>query len=365
MIAFLLACSQEVSKSSLPKPNWTWVSTDPHVHSSLGSNDTDGFGTPDEISLAMERAELDFIWLTDHSNAQGSMTCGDVEGCPNLGPEITLGDWPESVFIASEISPRSKDDNLSQPVGHIGCLPWHRDSFSDVTFEDRPFGEITGEDAVTQCLDADGFAILNHPFGPTAWVSYDWSSTDFHAMEVYNGGAGFDASDAEAVSRWESGRRNGEKWIPIGASDCHRWSTEAPGTVLDAPMGWPRTWLALRPGASPIDALTQGLTILGDPTTELNYWAGNENTVTPPGGSLNTPAELFVEARTSEENMVLQIISLHDGILASYAITDAMTHLQISIVDPMEIYVRVWMDEETFGQRGIALGNVIRFTEYR
>ena len=81
---------------------WLWKSVDPHVHSSLGSNDTDGYGTPDVIKQAMDQGGFDFIFLTDHSNSLGSMSCEDVEDCPNQGPELTRGAWDDSVIRATE-----------------------------------------------------------------------------------------------------------------------------------------------------------------------------------------------------------------------------------------------------------------------
>ena len=63
----LLFCCQSTPDFSFE--DWNWVAIDPHVHSSLGSNDTDGLGTPETILPAMQRAKLDFVILTDHSNS--------------------------------------------------------------------------------------------------------------------------------------------------------------------------------------------------------------------------------------------------------------------------------------------------------
>ncbi|MGC6509746.1 MAG: hypothetical protein ACON4U_15080 [Myxococcota bacterium] len=362
MIWFVIGCLTDKSSSEFQSPSWSWLSTDPHVHSSLGSNDTDGLGTPNRIGMAMENAGLDLIWMTDHSNSQGSMNCDDVEDCPNQGPEMTEGIWPENVILASEISLRSTEDNLSTPVGHIGCLPSETESFSDTTFTDRPFGEIAGEEAVKQCQEASGLAILNHPFGPTSWVSYDWSSLEFDGMEVYNGGAGFDSSDEAAVLSWEEGIKNGYRWFPVGASDCHRWTTEPPGTLLDAPLGWPRTWIALDHGERSIEALAKGHTILGDPSTHLRFWAATKEIAVPPGGQIQAPASLFVEAHTDEQDMRLQVIDLQNDAVLSYPLDEHLLELQIEVKAPSLVYVRVWPEEIQYGQRGIAMGNVIEWT---
>ena len=74
---FLLACTTT-------QPVLRWLRIDPHVHSSVGSNDTDGLGTPERISDRLQEAGLDGVWISDHSNSQGSMHCEDVEDCPNL-----------------------------------------------------------------------------------------------------------------------------------------------------------------------------------------------------------------------------------------------------------------------------------------
>lgn len=362
MIWLLLGCHLPKESTQEALPDWTWLATDPHVHSSLGSNDTDGLGTPNAVLSAMETAGLDLIWLTDHSNSQGSMTCEDVEDCPNQGPEMTVGEWPDSVILASEISPRSTEDNLSTPVGHIGCLPMSVENFSEATFTDRPFGTVTGDEAIRQCHDAGGFAILNHPFGPTSWVAFDWTSLDFDAMEVYNGGAGFDASDEAALERWEEGRREGYDWVPIGASDCHRWDTEPPGTLLDAPLGWPRTWLAVSEHERPHAALSAGKVILGDPLTHLRYWAVSETELVAPGQEITLPATLVIEAHTEAEDMELHIIDLHQGLLAQYPLDDSAQTIRLDIQAEGLIYVRVSTSEPSYGLRGFAMGNVIEYS---
>ena len=74
----------------MPARAGVWVGSDLHVHTSLGSNDTDGISfAADYAALGVER-DLGLIVLTDHSNCAGSMDCptGDVEDCPNQGPEL-------------------------------------------------------------------------------------------------------------------------------------------------------------------------------------------------------------------------------------------------------------------------------------
>ena len=167
MLFLFLSCYRDIARDQ----PWIWKSVDPHVHSSLGSNDTVGQGTPDVIKNVMDRANLDFIFLTDHSNSLGSMSCHDVEDCPNQGPELTQGVWDESVVRAVEISPRAEEEELHEPTGHIGCIPKVRNEWQIEAFVDRPFGSILAKDAIEQCRAANGWVILNHPFGPTPWTN--------------------------------------------------------------------------------------------------------------------------------------------------------------------------------------------------
>ena len=113
------------------------------------------------------------------------------------------------------------------------------DAFDNTVFVDRPFGDITGANAVQQCHNAGGIAILNHPFGPTSWVSFDWTSLDFDGIELYNGGAGFDASDEVALLRWEESLKI---WTPLVSDWGIRLSSmehRTPWNITRLP-----TWLA-------------------------------------------------------------------------------------------------------------------------
>ena len=343
-----------------PSLNWTWLSADTHVHSSLGSNDTDGLGLDNVLETAMRTAGLDIVWITDHSNSQGSMECVDVEDCPNQGPEITSGDWPSGVWLGSEISPWAGDENSDQATGHIGCLPIDGVAFDVDHFVDRPVGTVTGGDAVQQCIDGDGFAILAHPFGPTSWVSFDWSTTDFHAMEIFNGGAGFDPSDAKAVEAWQQGRADGYPWIPVGGSDSHHWGTEAPGTLLQSALGWPRTELGHVGTEAPIDALRQGRTIVSDGNTHLRLFASAKGQVVGPGERMAGPFILHVEALTEEPNMRLQVLRLPDFSVLDLALDATLAHHCLELAEPGLYIARVWPEEgANFMQRGFGLTNTI------
>ena len=343
-----------ISSSLDDLDTWTWVSIDPHVHSSLGSNDTDGLGTPENIVTALDKFDLDVVFLTDHSNSLGSMDCVDVEDCPNQGPELTTGDWPENVLLAAEISPRAEEDDLLTPTGHIGCLPKTRGHWNTDVFIDRPFGTISGASAIEQCHDAGGWAILNHPFGPAPWVAFDQSSLAFDAVEVFNGGAGFDPSDEQALDFWEEGIMNGQRWVPIGASDCHRWMIEPPGTTLDPALGWPRTNVGKKGEESLEESLFAGRVILFDPSTQLDYWMEGESGRAGPSEHIQGPALLHVHAHTTEKDLWLSVKNDSGVLLHEEELRDTVD-VQLK-VEKGAYWVRILPKEAALNVRGVALG---------
>jgi hypothetical protein len=334
-----------------------WIATDLHVHSSVGSNDTDGLGTVDALGPAMEVAGLDALWLTDHSNSAGSMHCADVEDCPNLGPETTPGDWPPGVYAGSEISPiASLDGSSLDPVGHVGCLALDGQSLGDDPFVDRPPGQVTGGDALDQCRDAAGFAVVNHPYAAASWVAYDWTSEAFDGLEVYNGGTRFDPWDAETVAAWEA-RVVDRDVVPVGGSDSHRWGTEAPGTLLDPALGWPLTWLAV--DDAPIEALVAGRVVVAEPGTSLHIEAWNAEEAVGVGGGLTGPATVRAEATAGEGGLVLQL-KRADGEVLAEARVDGETSVEVE-VEQGAVYARVWPEGEIVASTGgVGLTNVIR-----
>ena len=344
LLLLFLSCTAPTKE-----PNW--VRIDPHVHSSVGSNDTDGLGTPDRIEAQLIAAKLDGIWLTDHSNSQGSMHCDDVEDCPNLGPELSFGAWPDNVLLASEISPRS--DDMSEARGHIGCLPLQRNQFATDVFFDRPFGDVSGAQAIQACKGAQGFAILNHPFGPLPWVSFDFESEDFDAIEVYNGSGAFDRSDALAISYWEEALEEGRAYIPIAASDCHRWTTPPPGDLLNSALGWPHTQIGLYEGEEWIDALRAGRVILGDPSISLMAVAALRENRYFPGMKTPRGSSLHIEASTEDEDRKIEVVQVGTGSILTESLPTqpiVLENLSAGIY-----YVRIVPIEEQYGIRGIAL----------
>jgi hypothetical protein len=221
-----------------------WVAGDVHVHSSTGSNDTDGVSFEADIAAAAQAAGLGFVVITDHSNSTGSMHCEDVEDCPNLGPEFPAIPSTDGtvLVVGNELSPLF--------AGHVGCLPPDGGFAFEGAFVDRPEGEVTAADIVGQCRDAGGWSVANHPFG-VPWIAWDGTTQAYDAMEVWNGGWRWDASDVTALAAWECAVAMGRHVVPIAASDNHRVGIVPPGAALDPPLGQPRTSVALLPEVEP------------------------------------------------------------------------------------------------------------------
>jgi len=356
LLALALACTPEA-------PIGEWLAGDLHVHSSLGSNDTDGLGTPDALGPAMEAAGLDFVFLTDHSNSQGSMDCADVEDCPNQGPEVTNADWPGGAWLASEISPVESLGTTFEPTGHTGCLPLDGASFPDLeAFIDRPPGAVTGGEGVAQCKDHSGFAILNHPYAAAGWIAYDWTSEDFDAVEVYNGTLRFDAWDAQGLAAWEERVSAvggpGAAPVAVGGSDSHRWGTPAPGDALNPALGWPITWIHLREAELPIDAIAAGRVVIAEPGSALSFAAEGGRELVGPGESVEGPATLTITASSEMSGMVLEVRLVAGDAVYSEPLSGEVT--ATIEVERGAYYARIWPEGEVESEQGgVAISNPI------
>jgi hypothetical protein len=227
-----------------------WYGGDFHVHSAGASNDVSDQSTPQRIrEVAIERG-LAFLVLTDHSNSTGSDTTTTDEDPDlfNLGPEFThwdlaaeLSDESFLMIDGNELSPIAEEP--SRPTGHIGCYPKDRESFDpDIAFVDRPRGTVDGAQSIEQALDAGCYVTVNHPYGPT-WIAYDWTSRDYNALEIWNGAAGFDFYDEFGMQAWTCDLALGRRVVGLGGSDNHHIETAPPGTLLDAALGYPTTWV--------------------------------------------------------------------------------------------------------------------------
>lgn len=349
-VLFVVGCSDPAP------PVGEWLAGDVHVHSSVGSNDTDGLGGIEALAPAMERAGLDWLVLTDHSNSTGSMHCDDVEDCPNLGPEGTPGDWPPNVFWGSEISPVAALGAPSEPTGHIGCIARDGVSFPGLAaFTDRPTGSVDGRQAIDECQEFGGFAVLNHPFGPAPWVAYDWSSDAYEAIEVYNGGARFDSTDLQALRQWEQERAEGRKVGLVGGSDSHRWGQLDPEDLLNPPLGWPATWVHVRESEGPLDALFAGRVVVAEPGSWIEFTAVSRRSAVGPGEQLRGPATLRIRAEVDLPGLLLELRKIGAGTVQSWSI-DGDREVSVE-VDQGEYYARIFPPQTSslLGQGGVAI----------
>ncbi|MEZ4461676.1 MAG: CehA/McbA family metallohydrolase [bacterium] len=227
-----------------------WWTGDFHVHASGASNDTGGDSTPAAIKARALEIGLDFVVLTDHSNSTGSDTTTTVEDETlfNMGPEFPY--WDEAAALSdanflmidgNEMSPT--DDGLGyKPRGHIGCYPRDLATFDpDIAFVDRPRGVVSGAQTIEQARAAGCFVTVNHPFGPASWIAFDWTTRDYDAMEVYNGSAGWDFFDSQAIEGLKCDLALGKDTRVLAGSDNHRVNIVYPGTVTNPPLGFPKT----------------------------------------------------------------------------------------------------------------------------
>lgn len=233
-----------------PDPPGQWYKGDFHVHATGASNDTGNVPSyPIDIKQTAKQHGLDFVVLTDHSNSTGSdpSTTAEDPALFNMGSEFPY--WKECIDLTdpdflmvdgNEISPRHPDNNV--PTGHVGCIPMNLETFdTTVVFTDRPMGTVDGAATVQQAQDADCFVVINHPYAITQHISYDWSSYDYDALEIWNGTIGYDFQDQDGRAAWLCDLLGGKSTVAVGGSDCHRSYINAPGNGLDPALGYPTT----------------------------------------------------------------------------------------------------------------------------
>lgn len=233
-----------------PDPPGQWFKGDFHVHATGASNDTGNVPSyPTDIKQTAKQLGLDFLVLTDHSNSTGSdpSTTAEDPALFNQGPEFPY--WQECANLTdpdflmidgNEISPRHPDNNV--PTGHVGCIPMNLQTFdTTVAFVDRPMGTVSGASTVQQARDAGCFVIINHPYAFTQHISYDWTSYDYDALEIWNGTVGYDFQDQDGRSAWLCDLLGGKQTVAVGGSDCHRSYINPPGSGVDPALGYPTT----------------------------------------------------------------------------------------------------------------------------
>ncbi|MCA9581594.1 MAG: CehA/McbA family metallohydrolase [Myxococcales bacterium] len=245
-----LGCDNDASLAFADDPPGQWFHGDFHVHATGASNDTGGESFPEDIKETAISRGLDFIVLTDHSNSTGSDpdTLDEDPALFNMGPEFPywdraaeLSDESFLMIDGNEISPRAVGDKV--PTGHIGCIPENLETFDRSSpIVDRPRGSVTGGEALADALDRGCFTVINHPYS-LPHVSYDWTSYDYDALEVWNGTPpGFVVTDFWGYDAWMCDLLAGRTVAAVGGSDNHRIHIEPPGEGLTNPaLGYPTT----------------------------------------------------------------------------------------------------------------------------
>jgi hypothetical protein len=306
-----------------------WFAGDLHVHTSVGSNDTDGLGTVAFLADTARARGLDFVFITDHSNAAGSMDCetGDVEDCPNRGPEFpareasdALSDASLALWVGSELSPIQSLEENGGPNGHIGCHPVAAADFGgwEDAFVDRPPGSVSGADALAQCQAIGGFSVVNHPDAIASWVAWDDTSDMFDGVEIYGGNAQFDRQDEAAIARWMGLIAAGRSVVAVGGSDVHRFGTEPPGSFLDPALGYPRTSVWATSLAEVPRALAAGQVVVHEPPSMVELLAQRgegqrEAGPVGPGGSVMGPAEARLRASAGVDGLRVEVVDAWSG----------------------------------------------------
>ena len=321
MVSACGGTDEPVEKTS----TWGWYGTDLHVHSSLGSNDAGDASTVDAITTVAAERGLSMVVITDHSNSAGSMDCpsGDVEDCPNQGPEfpaLSIADGT-SVQVGVEASPVVSLTGGQEARGHIGCIPRVPAGFLGQTdaLIDRPVAEVPGGSAIGWCQRRGGLAVVNHPFSVAGWLAYDWSSMSYDAIEVFNGGARFDAWDWSAVQAWMCDISEGRPVVPVGGSDTHRIHTPTPPEgPLDQALGYPTTWVWAESSAPAaiMAGLSRGQTIVADPETRLAVKAWTDTDEARPGETLmvgDDALSIEVGVQAHADDLVLEIVDAFTG----------------------------------------------------
>jgi len=232
-------------------PPGEWLAGDLHVHATGASNDTGGDSFPDAIAEEAQKRGLSFVVLADHSNSTGSdaSTTFEDPALFNRGPEFPYFEQAAALSVpgtflmidGNELSPR---DPGTAPTGHVGCLPQELTGFDVATpFLDRPMGSVDGAATLAQARARGCYVVLEHPYALLSWIAFDWTSHDYDAMEIWNGGAGLGFTVFERQSRdaWRCDLLAGRDVTPLASSDNHRVHTPPPGRLSNPALGWPST----------------------------------------------------------------------------------------------------------------------------
>ena len=172
---------------------------DTHLHS-CGS---DGNMTPEELALAAEKEELDFLFVTDHNNYAHNDQLRSTD-------QVTMIPGVEWTHYK----------------GHMGMLGRKRPFKSFISNSLEKTVEILEE-----ARGNGAFTVINHPFCP--WCGWNWGMEEipFDGVEVWNGGLEPE-SNQKCLNWWDDRLKEGKR-IPItGGSDFHKYE---PGRMPASP----------------------------------------------------------------------------------------------------------------------------------
>ena len=334
-----------------------WFAGDFHVHSTGASNDTGAESTPERIrEVAIERG-LEFVVLTDHSNSTGSDTTTRDEDPAlfNLGPEFPY--WDKAAMLSDEMFLMVDGNEISpvhepptEPTCHIGCYPLELDTFNpNIAFRDRPRSSLTCAEIVPQAREAGCFVTVNHPFVVTSWMAFDWTTRDYDALEVFNGGAGWDKFDHLAVLGWACDLALGRDTVAIGGSDNHRIETEPPGILANPPLGRPTTWVwsGALDWKGIIAGLQDGRVSVGDTgvALELDVYDAAKRWLGLQGDEVASGEVAWLRARGALHNSEGEARKLQFVRVRSGACNDTRTEFEITAPEP-ELEVLAEFDVE-------------------
>lgn len=292
-----------------------WYLGDFHVHATGASNDAGSESTPERIKEVMQSLGMDFVVLTDHSNSTGSdpSTLDEDPDLFNQGPEFPywekaaeLSDETFLMIDGNEMSPTA-DGVGNFPVGHLGCYPRDLDNFDpNVVFIDRPRGQITGENTINQARDAGCYITLNHPFGPVSWIAFDWTSFEYDAVEIYNGGLGWDGSDQAALDSYLCDISQGRRVTALAGSDNHRINVEFPGNATNPSPGSPQiyVWAQELQWSQIIESLDRGHVTVSDTNRpiEMDAYDAQGTWIGMPGDDVSASDARWVRIQGVSKN---------------------------------------------------------------
>ena len=313
-----------------------WLQGDTHVHS-MESTDADMRSTPTLIRDTALAQGLEWVVITDHSNATGSRAhclddpepndCVEQEHLHNLKPEFPTFDTTRSLsddqlvmVTGNEASPVDLT-NLT-PRGHVNVVPRDPAQFdTDWVIADRPSGAVSGGAAIVAAHAHDAMAILNHPFSPggaTPWVEFDWTNMDYDAVEIYNGGGGYDSGDQRGFVAALCDWTQGHPVAFVGASDNHRTFVPAPGDLLNPALGDARTSVLVAELSWPaiVAALQARRTIAHDKASFLEMRATVAGTRYLPGDVVELAHASRVELELggwTDEPAEVEVLAALDG----------------------------------------------------